>query len=503
MENEALQSDVYYRAVDSRDARWDGRIYLGVRSTGIYCRPSCPARTPLPQNCEFFKTSSAAVAAGYRACKRCRPDALPGSRESDSGSDTLSRALRAIRAGYVDEHGISGLASKLGVSERHLHRLFVNKIGASPSQLNQTRRAQTARMLIEQSEMSMTDIAFSAGFGSIRQFNDTMVSEYGTTPTQLRLARSGSKTAAGERNASSDAVRLSLRLKFREPYDIRGIFSFFERHCVGGRDEILTFENSSAPESLKRAIDTPHGLGYAIIPNEVNGTTIQVELQVPTLQDITPTLSKLRNWLDLDSDPRTINDTLLNEELLRSLIRLNPGIRIPGSLNHHETAINTVLGQQVSLAAARTFQSRFVATFGEGNNDGLLSFPGVNELQSVPAAEFRAALGLTESRAQTLSGLITALANDINLDSSEDHAKLRTQLLKLKGIGPWTVEYIALRCLGDPDAFPSSDLVLKRALNTTSVPVIEEMAKAWRPWRGYALMHLWNHELTQRKSKSK
>lgn len=498
-EDSGLDRDVCYVAVDSRDARWDGRFFLGVRTTGIYCRPSCPARTPLPHNCEYFRTSAAAVASGYRACKRCRPDALPGSREWDSGTDVISRAVRAIRDGYIDEHGVSGLAAKLGLSERHLHRLFIEKMGASPSELNQTRRSQTARLLIEQTSLSMADIAFSAGFGSIRQFNDAVLSEYGTTPSLLRRAAIATKPGTHQRNESTDHLSLSLRLKFRPPYDIDVLLGFLNMHLVAGREQLSVNTDTGETDGVIRALDTPHGLGSVTVPSILDGPMLTLRLNLPTLADLTNVLPALRRWLDLDADPATINESLSSSERMASIIHQHPGIRIPGTLNRNETAIFTVLGQQVSLAAARTFQSRFMARFSEPDATGLRVFPQLQDLQHIKATDFQSALGLTNTRASTLATLIAALANDVSLDDYEDRDLIKSNLLALKGIGPWTVEYIALRCLDDPDAFPSGDLVLKRALGISAVKDVERLAERWRPWRGYALMHLWNQELSREK----
>lgn len=505
MIDQELDPEACFAAVDSRDSRFDGRFYLGVRTTGIYCRPSCPARTPLPRNCHYFRTAAGAVAAGFRACKRCRPDALPGSREWDSGSDLVSRAIRAIRAGFVDTQGISGLAEKMGVSERHLHRLFIEKVGATPSQLNQTRRSQIARLLIEQTHLSMTEIAYAAGFGSIRQFNDTMALEYGTTPTQLRRASSAQeatvqKGTAELRNASSESLQLSLRLKFRPPYDIDAMFGFFERHTVRGREIFSPASNDGTPATFTRVLDLENGIGKVSLPANVSGDSVHVQLEVPDLSGLPPILQNLRRWLDLDADPTIIGTALRSSEILHPLVSARPGIRIPGSLNPYETSIFTVLGQQVSLAAARTFQTRFIENFGQSSRDGWYAFPALSDLQAIPPLEFQAAIGLTRARSETLSTLIRALVKDVSFDTSEDPASVRQHLHAIRGIGPWTVEYIAMRCLADPDAFPASDLVIQRALGAPSSRIVGTMAEAWKPWRGYAAMHLWEFELQRKKS---
>ncbi|GAA2562820.1 3-methyladenine DNA glycosylase/8-oxoguanine DNA glycosylase [Neomicrococcus aestuarii] len=351
----------------------------------------------------------------------------------------------------------------------------------------------------------MTEIAYAAGFGSIRQFNDTMALEYGTTPSQLRRASSAQeatvqKGTAELRNASSESLQLSLRLKFRPPYDIDAMFGFFERHTVRGREIFSPASNDGTPATFTRVLDLENGIGKVSLPANVSGDSVHVQLEVPDLSGLPPILQNLRRWLDLDADPTIIGTALRSSEILHPLVSARPGIRIPGSLNPYETSIFTVLGQQVSLAAARTFQTRFIENFGQSSRDGWYAFPALSDLQAIPPLEFQAAIGLTRARSETLSTLIRALVKDVSFDTSEDPASVRQHLHAIRGIGPWTVEYIAMRCLADPDAFPASDLVIQRALGAPSSRIVGTMAEAWKPWRGYAAMHLWEFELQRKKS---
>lgn len=509
-ENPILDFDACYRAASGRDARWDGRVYLGVTSTGIYCRPSCPARKPRPENCRFFPSAAACVAAGFRACKRCRPDAVPGTRDWDVRGDLVARAVRRIRDGAVDTVGVAGLATELAVSERHLRRAMVEEIGASPLQLARTRRAHAARALIEETDLPLIDVAFAAGFGSVRQFGDTMREEFGIVPSRLpRRAHAGASRLGTARSAqaadpggpvSDERPRLALRLRTRAPFDAVAIRAHLEAHAVPGRD-VIAVDGSTA-----HALDVPGGTAVARIDwsevvsmaEQLSGGAstlgIPVVLTLPELADAMPAIQTVRRLLDLDADPAQIADAFAGDPLLGGLIARRPGLRLPAAREPREFALGTVLGQQVSIAAARTLQGRLAVAFAGSSAHavpGFLAGPDPDLIAACNAEELRDRLGLTRTRAETLRTLAVALAAGLDLGPGADRERARAELAAMRGIGPWTVEIIALRALGDPDAYPAGDLILRRALGASTSREAERLAETWRPFRGYAAQHLW------------
>lgn len=494
-----LDFSACYRAIAGRDTRWDGRLFLGVASTGIYCRPSCPARKPLPQNCRFFAAAAAAVAAGFRACKRCRPDAQPGTRDDNVRGELVGRAVRLIRDGVVDEAGVPGLATRLAVSERHLRRVLVHEIGASPQQLNRTRRAHAARTLIEQTSLPLSEVAFAAGFGSVRQFNGVMLEEFGTQPGTLPRGRTPQR--AGD-PVSDHAPMMTLRLRRRPPFATDALRAFLGNHAVPGR-ELVHHDG----EQISRIVDAPGGPACATVRWGDDPEQVTADLRLSRLDDLMPVIAALRRWLDLDADPAATDEALSTDPLLAALVTKRPGIRIPGSVDGGELAMNTVLGQQVSIPAARTLQARLVAAFGrtvagERLTEGLgptefRSAPDPTRIAATAPEELRDTLRITSARARSLHALATALADGLRLDPGVDRAETRARLLALPGIGPWTTEVIALRALGDPDAFPAGDLVLRRALGSPAEREVRALAERWRPWRGSALMHLWTEAAHQ------
>lgn len=490
-----IDPEAAYRAASGRDPRFDGRFFLGVTTTGIYCRPSCPARKPLRRNAVFFPSAAAAVAAGFRACKRCRPDALPGSRHWDASGDLAARAVRAIRDGAVDELGVAGLAQRLSVSERHLHRILVAEVGASPGQLNRTRRAHTARTLIEQTELPLVDVAFAAGFGSLRQFNDVMLAEFGAPPSSFRRGRPAPARLAVPRGAgvtdapASDAApTVVLRLRHRAPYDALAMRAFQAAHAVPGMDVVDDGAFTTGVPGL-------HGPAIATIDWAASAPDhVTVRIRPADIADLTGIVSRLRRWLDLDADPHLISDALGADPLIGPLIARRPGLRVPGSLDGATTAMLTVIGQAVSLRAARVFAGRLVEALGTPvggvGEAGLRTFPTPQQVTDAGAAALRE-IGLTAARAAALHRLAEALAGDLDVTPGADRAATRARLLALPGIGPWTADYITLRALGDPDVFAPDDLVLKRAVGARTARQASAIAAAWSPWRGYAAMHLW------------
>lgn len=496
-----LDFDACYRAASGRDRRWDGRIYLGVTSTGIYCRPSCPARKPKPENCRFYVSAAACVAAGFRACKRCRPDAVPGTRDWDARGDLVARAVRRIRDGAVDSEGVSGLAAELAVSERHLRRLLLEELGAGPLQLARTRRAHAARSLIEQTSLPLSDVAFAAGFGSVRQFGDAMREEFGVVPSKLPRRTTSGAGRDTDGPDSDERPRIALRIQTRAPFDSVAMRAYLAMHAIPGRDVIgVDGDGASA-----HALDVPGGtavatLAWGDVPSQAAqlAATVGVPaiLTLPTLSDLMPAIQGVRRLLDLDADPLQIASALAADPLLAPLVAARPGLRLPGAREPNEFALATVLGQQVSLAAARTLQGRLFTHFASslapgGEAPGFAGRLDVAAIATESAADIRVKLGLTGARAATLRSLATALTGGLDLGQGANREHARAELGALNGIGPWTVEIIALRALGDPDAFPAGDLILRRALGVTHPRDAERMAEAWRPYRGYATQHLW------------
>ena len=470
--------DRCYRAITGRDARFDGRFVTAVRTTGIYCRPSCPAQTPKRENVRFYPHAAAAAAGGFRACKRCRPDAAPGSREWDVRADLAARALRGIESGVVDTEGVPGLARRLAVSERQLHRVLVAEIGVGPLALARTRRAQTARMLIEHTDLPLTTVAFSAGFASIRQFNDVMLAEFGCPPRELRRAKPAQKKAA-----PGEAVgTLTLRLQHRQPFAAEPLLAWLGGRAIDGIEELHPGEGRTA--SYRRVIA---GTVVELQPMPAAGHVI-ARVDVDDVTAVAGVVNRCRRLFDLDADPVAVDETLGADPLLASSVARWPGLRVPGAADGFELAVRAVLGQQVSVRAAQTFAARLVQRCGKP-----LTAPHGTLTHEFPTADAIAdadldGLGLTGGRVRTLRTLATEVAADrLVLEPLADRDETRQRLLALPGVGPWTVEYVAMRALADPDAFPATDLVLKRALDSNDTARTD----TWRPWRAYAAMHLW------------
>jgi AraC family transcriptional regulator, regulatory protein of adaptative response / DNA-3-methyladenine glycosylase II len=474
-----LDFDFCYRALKSRDARFDGSFFAGVTSTGIYCRPSCPARSVKRENVRFFPTAAAAQGAGFRACKRCRPDASPGSPEWDVRADLVGRAMRLIADGVVDREGVEGLARRLHVSPRHLQRQLVAEVGAGAQALARAQRAQTARVLIETTDLSFTNVAFGAGFASVRQFNDTIRSVFATTPTELRR-----KNAKRE---SSTPGTMSLRLPYRPPLDVVGLLAFLGARSIPG---IESFDG----DVYRRTLRLP--TSEAIVELSAERDHVRCVLQLGDVRDLGPAVRRCRQLLDLDADPVAIDETLGADRLLGRVVRANPGRRLPGSVDGFELAVRAVLGQQVSVAGARTLAGRLVRRFGKPltapQNELTHVFPEPSALAEADLTE----LGLPTSRQTTITALAATVASgDLTLDRGADRAEVAARLLSLRGIGPWTASYVAMRALGDPDAFLPSDLGVRRALEKLGRPgdprSAENLADRWRPWRSYATQYLW------------
>jgi AraC family transcriptional regulator, regulatory protein of adaptative response / DNA-3-methyladenine glycosylase II len=475
-----LDQERCYRAVASRDARFDGHFITAVRTTGIYCRPSCPATTPKRANVEFLPTAGAAQQRGYRACRRCLPDAVPGSPEWDVRADLAARAMRLIADGLVERAGVPGLAAALGYSERQVNRVLTAELGAGPLALARAHRAHTARLLIETTPLAFADVAFAAGFASVRQFNDTVRAVYGVAPTVLRAE-------AGRRRGAEPAVAgtLVLRLPHREPYDWPG--GHFAARAVAGVEEVAGGE-------YRRTLRLPHGPAtVALAPGDGH---VRATLRLADPRDLGPAVARLRRLLDLDADPQAVDALLGADPALAPRVAAVPGIRVPGAVDGAETALRTLLGQQVSVAAARTAASRLAAALGERLPPALAG-DGPDLLFPTPAAVAeRGAEVLAGPARRTASvlGLATALADgSLVLDAGRDPAAFRAALTALPGVGPWTAGYLAMRVIGDPDELLATDLAVRRGAAALGVPAgaLTARAEAWKPWRSYAAAHLW------------
>ncbi|WP_218566326.1 AlkA N-terminal domain-containing protein [Vallicoccus soli] len=479
-----------YRAVQSRDPRFDGVFWTGVTSTGIYCRPSCPAVTPRRANVRFFRSTAAAQGAGLRACKRCRPDAVPGSPDWDVRSDVAGRAMRLIADGVVDREGVPGLARRLGLSERHLHRQLVGELGAGPLALARARRAHAARLLVETTGLPLADVAFAAGFSSVRQFNDTVREVYAAAPGELRAAagRRG-RTAAAPGAPAPGAGRLVLRLAARPPFDGAAVVAFLAAHAVVGVEEVVD-------GTYRRTLRLPHGPGVVALTPD--GDAVRAELDLADLRDVGAAVERARRTFDLDADPEAVDALLGADPLLGHLVRGRPGLRVPGHDDGAELAVRAVLGQQVSLAAARTHAGRLVLTHGQplAQPSGGLThlFPDPEALADLDPAT----LALPRARGGALRSLAGALhTGRLRLERGVDRDEAAARLVALPGIGPWTASYVRLRALGDPDVFLPGDLAARKALAGLGVADASpagaaRAAAGWAPWRSYALLHAWS-----------
>lgn len=475
----AMTFDERYRAIDARDARFDGQFVTAVHSTGIYCRPSCPARTPKAANVSFFPTSAAAHEAGFRACKRCLPEATPGSPQWNLRGDVAGRAMRLIADGVVDRDGVPGLAERLGYSDRHLTRLLTAELGAGPLALARAHRAHTARTLLVDTDLSMPDVAFAAGFGSIRQFNDTMTEVFALSPTELRARRRG--------GTSATPGRIDLVLPVREPFDAVGLFGWMRAHAIPG------VETGDAA-SFARTIRLDGGPAWFEVRQDAAGR-LRLRAELTSLRDLAPLISRVRRLFDLDADPAAIDAGLSRHPELGPLVARIPGVRLPAAMDADEMLIRAMIGQQISVASARTVMGRLAAALGDPVDS-----------PSGPSFLFPAPTVIAERGAEVLRGpgariraivhAAGALAEgSLRLSPGDDTLEQRERLLALPGIGPWTADYVRMRVLGDPDVLLPGDVAARAGAAAVGIPSDATGLTAWStrvaPWRSYLMAHLW------------
>jgi AraC family transcriptional regulator, regulatory protein of adaptative response / DNA-3-methyladenine glycosylase II len=484
--------DRCYRAVLSRDARFDGTFFTAVRTTGIYCRPSCPTPVlPKARNVDFYPSAAAAQRAGFRACKRCRPDATPGSPEWNSRADLVGRALRLIADGVIDRVGVGGLAIQLAVSERHLVRLLQSEVGAPPLALARAQRAQTARVLIETTELPLGQVAFASGFASIRQFNDTIREVFASSPTELRAAQA--KRRAGQ---ASGISTITVRLPVRRPFAFAPLLRFLEMRALPGVETIRfsAVREANDAATYARSLFLPNG--PAVVELHLSDDGVLATFHLSNLADLQAGIARCRRLLDLDADPLVIDSALSADPSLAPLVKATPGRRSPGAVDPHELCVRAVLGQQVSVAAARTLAARLVDRLGAVSPFAVEGITRMFPLDVVMAEQDPATIGIPMARARALVGFSDALATGkISLDAGVDRIEAVKAMEALPGIGPWTASYVCMRSLSDPDVFLATDLAVRQGATRVNLPSeqkpLDVYAQAWRPWRSYATHHLW------------
>lgn len=511
-----------YRAMQSRDARFDGQFITGVHSTGIYCRPSCPAVSPKPSNVSFYLTAAAAHEAGLRACKRCLPDAVPGSPEWDLRDDLAARAMRLIADGVVEREGVPGLAARLNYTPRHLTRVLTAELGAGPLALSRAHRAQTARSLLTATSLPVADVAFASGFGSIRQFNDTIREVYERSPLELRATARVRERRPSPGRADLDPIDLGpvdvsttdpsttdldpvgagratsgaasvvrLRLPARAPFDASGVFAWLQARALDGVE-------AAGPADYRRTLRLPGGPALvAFSTGDSAVAALDVEARLSTLADLPPLVARVRRLFDLDADAVAIDAALASDPALAASVAAVPGMRVPGGLDAHELVFRALVGQQVSVASARTALGRLAATLGErlpavADSEPVVLFPTAGAIAEGGESVLRG----PRARIRTIVDVARRLdVGDLVVAAERDRDELRDDLLDVPGIGPWTAGYLAMRVTRAPDILLTSDLALRNGAARLGLPAtareLDAVGARWAPWRSYASMHLW------------
>ncbi len=475
--NAELDADACYRALSAKDARFDGLFFVGVTTTGIYCRPVCRAKTPSRARCQFYGSAAGAEREGFRACFRCRPELAPGGARMDAASRVVEAAVARIEAGALNDAGLDALAADLGVTARHLRRAMHDELGVSPIELAQSQRLALAKRLLHDTSLSMTEVSMASGFASIRRFNAAFRARFGRAPSALRRMA---------KNGSGDA--LTLTLAYRAPLDWDALLGFLRARATPGVESV-----DSA--TYARTVRIGAHSGWITVTPWPERAALRAEASLSLAPVLMPLVARLRHLFDLDARPDTVSSHLARDPALRKWVARRPGLRVPGAFEPFEVAARAVLGQQISVAGATTFAGRLAALFGEPTttpNDALrVQFPTAERIARATRDEI-ASIGLTRARAATVGTLARAVASGaLRLDPRGDVAQMIDDLVRLPGIGPWTANYVAMRALGAPDVFPEGDLALRRALGDITSSEARSRAARWRPWRSYAAMHLW------------
>jgi AraC family transcriptional regulator of adaptative response / DNA-3-methyladenine glycosylase II len=478
----SLDPNICYQALCTRDPRFDGRFFTAVTTTGIYCRPICPARTPKRGNVRFYGCAAAAEEAGFRPCRRCRPETAPGTPAWEGTSAIVARALRLIAQGMFDEGKVDELAERVGIGGRHLRRLFLQHLGAAPKAVLRTRRLHLARQLIDETDLPMSGIAFAAGFNSIRRFNQVILESFRDSPTKLRSKARREGYAGGA---------LTMRLAYRPPLAWELLIDFLRLRAIPGVEAV---EHGA----YLRSIEVDGKAGVIEVTPAADGPYLAVRIGLPAIARLAQVLDSVRRVFDLNADPIRIADDLGADPVLRPAVSALTGLRVPGAWDPFELTVRAVLGQQVSVKAASTMAGRIAQRFGKpvdfkGFSKITHIFPKAEDLRD---ADLRG-VGLPAARAQTIRNVAAAACDGrLPRDSSLGLEGIVKSLTSIRGIGVWTAQYIAMRAFGEPDAFPEGDLGLRRALSNGGAPVtnaeLSRMAERWRPWRAYAAMYLWN-----------
>ncbi|MEQ8207019.1 MAG: Ada metal-binding domain-containing protein [Woeseia sp.] len=476
-----MHSETLERARLARDARFDGRFYIGVLTTGIYCRPICPAVAPKRENVQLYPSAAAAGEAGFRPCLRCRPECSPGTPAWAGTSTTVSRGLRLIDGGVLDDGNVEVLAAKLGVTSRHLRRLFTRHVGASPQAVAHTRRLHFAKRLIDETALSMSDVAIAAGYGSVRRFNAAFRTTYDRTPRELRQSRAGKSRRSGR-------AGLTVRVPYRSPYSWTDVLRFYGMRAIPGVEEI-------DGDVYRRSLRLGEAECIIELQAHANDGFLSLRMQNVPTERIYEVVQKVRDVFDLDAPIDDICAALATDDRMRALLSLQAGVRVPGCWDGFELAVRAILGQQISVKAATTLSGRVASRYGTPLREPVGSlthfFPDAAQLVR---ARFNN-IGIVQSRADTLRRLAGAvLTRNVSFDPLQDMQDFHEQFTAIKGIGDWTAQYVMMRALKNPDAFPASDLGLVKALcpgERVSPATLATRAENWRPWRAYAAMLLW------------
>ena len=474
-----LDANICYRALRARDARFDGRFFVAVSSTRIYCRPICTVKPPRRENCRYYPSAAAAETGGYRPCLRCRPELAPGNASVDATSRVAQAAASLIEDRALDEEGLEAVASRLGITDRHLRRAFGAEFGVSPVEFAQTQRLLLATRLLTDTALPVTDVAFASGFGSLRRFNALFKQRYRLQPGQLRrrMHEDGATT--------SDALRFEL--SYRPPYDWPAVSGFLGARAIAGVEAV---EHGAYRRTVRAAADGKPVFGWLEVAPSPKKSALRVTVSASLAKALPPVLSRVKSLMDLACNPTEI------AQALGVLAKSRPGLRVPGAFDGFEVAVRAIIGQQVSVAAARTVTGRIATAFGEPVATPFASlnavFPAARRIADLPYGQI-ARLGMPGARAKTILGIARAIADGkLELVPNADIEATLEKLRSLPGVGEWTAQYIAMRALAWPDAFPHTDLGVMRALGEKNPRRVLELGEAWRPWRAYAVLHLWH-----------